>query len=80
MNKVSRILSLAIFSSFMISGCTHVDNSSVSSNPSASDTQEVGDTRIKDIYSLYRANGGEMTYEEWLQSIKGKDGRDGKDG
>lgn len=32
------------------------------------------------IYSLARNAGYEGTYEEWLQSIKGKDGKDGVDG
>ncbi|MCR5786242.1 MAG: hypothetical protein K6G28_00880 [Acholeplasmatales bacterium] len=33
--------------------------------------------KLQGIYALYEANGGTQTYEEWLDSIKGKDGTDG---
>ena len=80
MGKVSKILSLAALSTLFMASCSQNANPSYSSNSVFSDSLEAEDGQIKNIYSLYRANGGEMTYEEWLQSIKGKDGKDGKDG
>ena len=77
MNKVRKMLSLAVLSTVFMVGCSHETGSF---NSGTSDTHEVGDNQIRNIYSLYRANGGELSYDEWLQSIKGKDGKDGKDG
>lgn len=38
------------------------------------------DAQAHDIYELYLANGGSMTYEEWLESIKGEKGDKGDKG
>ena len=35
------------------------------------------DQEIYHIYELYLASGGDLTYEQWLNSIRGKDGADG---
>ena len=35
------------------------------------------ENEIEAIYRLYQANGGNLTYSEWLQSIKGEPGKDG---
>ncbi len=48
-------------------------------------TDPESDSDIREVYSLYVASAEEsgnepMTYEEWLASIKGKDGAPGKDG
>lgn len=37
-------------------------------------------SQIRTIYNLYVENGGDLSYDEWLQTIKGEDGKDGKDG
>lgn len=35
------------------------------------------DPRIVNIYEMYLASGGNLSYEEWLASVRGKDGKDG---
>ena len=38
------------------------------------------DSEIRKIYELYVENGGNLTYEEWLESIKGEKGDTGPQG
>ena len=38
------------------------------------------ETRTREIYNLYVANGGTLTYEEWLEPIKGEQGPKGDKG
>ena len=52
---------------------------------SSENTQQEQDTRIEAVYAQYVAyaeqNGQKpMSYEEWLNTIKGADGKDGEDG
>ena len=43
-------------------------------NGAKSGSNEPGQYRPQDIYALYRNAGGEMTYEQWLETVKGADG------
>ncbi len=72
-----RLLKTLIMSSVLLTGCrTHAD----SSTPMISESTSTVDNEIQKIYESYKANGGTLSYEEWLASIRGKDGMDGKDG
>ena len=55
---------------------SEVSSSQVVSSSSVDETEE----KIRGLYALYKANGGKLSYEEWLETIKGQDGADGKDG
>ena len=49
-----------------------------SSQPAQANTSVVDkDEDIKKIYKLYLDNGGTLSYEEWLATIKGEPGKDG---
>ena len=50
--------------------------SSVPASASSSESSSEED-QIKAVYRLYRANGGTLSYEDWLASIKGEPGKDG---
>ena len=55
-------------------------SSNQSSNPTVdSDVVDpsTSDSEIREIYELYLANGGTLTYEECLATIKGEPGQDG---
>jgi uncharacterized repeat protein (TIGR02543 family) len=77
-------LTLLMLSALMLTGCA-VD-SSVSSDTKTSESASTADSEIMKIYDSYKTNGGTLSYEEWLASIKGEkgdkgdDGMDGKDG
>ena len=43
-------------------------------------TQGNIDSEISEIYQLYLNNGGKLSYEEWLSSIKGEKGDTGEQG
>ena len=45
-----------------------------SSNPQQSQAEQ---TEIERIFQMYRASGGELSYEEWLATVKGDSGKDG---
>ena len=52
---------------------------------SSKDSAQMGDTRIEAVYAqyvVYAEQNGQtpMSYEEWLNTIKGADGKDGVDG
>lgn len=74
------ILSILLFGLTALSAC----NSSSSSNPideqSINEKENERDPEIERIYNLYLSNGGTLTYEEWLATIKGEKGDPGKDG
>ncbi len=44
------------------------------------DEQKDLEENLKAVYNLYLENAGNLSYEDWLNSIKGADGKDGKDG
>lgn len=49
-------------------------------NVSSQSSQDFRDPEIVAVYELYKANGGTLTYEEWLESIKGEKGEKGEKG
>lgn len=53
-----------------------------SSNKQDNTTTSISDLEyaIQQVYLKYQASGGSLTYEEWLESIKGEPGQNGKDG
>ena len=54
-----------------------------SQNPSGDEsaiTDRSNEEEMHRIYNLYLANGGDLTYEEWLASIKGEKGDQGEKG
>ena len=75
-----RKLSVLMLSAILLTGC---GETGTSVQPS---TSESVNNEIMNVYDSYKANGGTLSYEEWLASIKGEkgdkgeDGMDGKDG
>ncbi len=67
--------------SMCLSACDEMVSplANVSSDAETSDgsSQPAEDAKIREIYNLYLENGGTLSYEEWLASIKGEDGADG---
>lgn len=51
-----------------------------SSSSSSSQSGEVINEDIYRIYQLYAASGGTLTYDEWLNTIRGQNGQDGAPG
>jgi len=68
-NKISKII-VGLIIVMLATSCRANDNTSIQSI-----TNE-----IFEVYKLYQANGGELTYEQWLATIKGEKGEDGQDG
>ena len=68
MKKAKKLIAGIALSAMLLTGCNfNRDNSPY--------TPGDGNTfRQQDIYMLYKAAGGEMTYEEWLNTIRGADG------
>lgn len=78
--RKAKKLSVFIFSLIMLFGLAGCNPSS-NSNPTSNETSiNEEDNYIREIYNLYLENGGNLTYEEWLASIKGEKGDPGKDG
>lgn len=78
-----KCLAISLFLSVAACSSTPVSSESISSDNTsmtseASSSIDGDEQKIKDVYQLYLASGGTQTYEEWLNSIKGKDGVDGK--
>ena len=68
MKKAKTLIAGIALSAMLLTGC----NFNRENNPY---TPGNGDTfRQQDIYMLYKAAGGELTYEEWLNTIRGSDG------
>ena len=52
--------------------------STPSSDPaSTSVSVALSETETERVYAMYKANGGNLSYQEWLASIKGEPGADG---
>ena len=64
MKKASKLLVGLALSGMLLTGCNFNRNNSLN---------DVNRQQM-DIYKLYQADGGTLTYEEWLESIKGADG------
>ncbi|MBE6136251.1 MAG: collagen-like protein [Erysipelotrichaceae bacterium] len=81
MKKSINLLTLSLF---VLSGCgtSNISSSLSSDEPfsSLSETTNEEEKQIYQIYELYVSNGGTMTYEEWLDSIKGEKGDKGDTG
>ncbi|MBP5574518.1 MAG: leucine-rich repeat protein [Bacilli bacterium] len=73
------LAALLIAATLSISAC---DNAESNYTPSENSINEIDNYNqdIYKIYKLYLEQGGDLTYEQWLESIRGKDGVDGKDG
>ena len=67
MKKTKMLFASVIAAAMMLTACNFGPSSDNSGNNS-------GNFRQQDIYQLYKAAGGEMSYEEWLESIRGADG------
>ncbi len=74
-NKNRNLLALLLTASsaFALTACAGGDSSSPSSASSE-------DPSIAAVYQAYRDNGGTLSYEEWLASIKGEKGEKGDKG
>ena len=73
------LLSLAVVASLGSCEKNHHDQNSDASSGIVS-TADNSDSKISEIYKLYKENGGTLTYEEWLVSIKGEKGDKGDKG
>ena len=71
------LMSLAVVASLGSCEKNHDQNSDASSGIVST---ENGDSQTRKIYDLYKENGGTLTYEEWLASIKGEKGDKGDKG
>lgn len=71
------LMSLAVVASLGSCEWKHDQNSDASSGIVITDSS---DSKIREIYKLYKENGGTLTYEEWLASIKGEKGDKGDTG
>lgn len=77
-SKISlSLIALSMLAGIGLTGC--FDDSSNSTTPKVSDTTKE-DSQIRTVYEAYKANGGTLSYEEWLQSIKGDKGDKGDTG
>lgn len=67
----------------MLSGCSILPNDNNNDGKEDNTQQEEMsdyEKQTREIYKLYVANGGTMTYEQWLASIKGEKGDKGDQG
>ena len=87
MRKNKSFFAVLLLAAFSISACSMLPNSrpkssadeeiieSQSSEPVT--TSEIKIPEAYQIYQMYLAQGGTMTYEEWLESVRGEPGKDG---
>ena len=84
MRKTSKLFVALLLFGLLTSGCSLMPTAgSRRSKKSSEESQEVVDNfdaKTHEIYELYLANGGTLTYEEWLESIKGAKGDKGDKG
>ena len=66
MRKASKMFVGLALAGMLLTGCNFPNNSQAN--------QSAGVYRQQEIYKLYAANGGTMTYEEWLDTVRGADG------
>ena len=83
MKKTNKLLAIFLLFGLLTSGCSLLPNANVARRRSSSE-EEIAennfDVKTHEIYELYVANGGTLTYEEWLESIKGPKGDKGEKG
>ena len=81
MKKLSKFLVAFLLLGLTTSGCSLLPNASRNRKSSEEEIVETEyDLKTHEIYELYLANGGTLTYEEWLESIKGPKGDKGEKG
>ena len=81
MKKKNRLLVAFLMFGLLTSGCSLMPTAkSRRTKSSQEDVVENFDAKTHEIYELYLANGGTLTYEEWLESIKGPKGDKGDTG
>ena len=64
MKKTKKLFVGLAMLGLLLTGCNGANNGS----------NEPGQYRQQDIYKLYRTAGGDMTYEQWLETVRGADG------
>ena len=67
MKKTSKMFVALALAGMLLTGCNFT-------GPNASLNSQAGTYEKQQIWQLYKAAGGEMSYDEWLASIKGADG------
>ena len=83
MKKRNKFLPLLAVAAMLLTGCDERNASSpVTSNNTGNSVSETSNVNsdIYRVYQAYLANGGELSYEEWLASIKGEKGDKGDKG
>lgn len=71
---------LGMSSCTMLPNAFQKSNNDAASQEASESKQESSQIKIPEayqIYQLYLGTGGTLTYEEWLESVRGKDGKDG---
>ena len=78
MKKTKTLIAGVALMSMLLTGC----NLASRDYSHANDANQGGAAgyRQQDIYMLYKAAGGTLTYEEWLETIKGPQGVQGEKG
>ena len=67
MKKTSKMFVALALAGMLMTGCNF-------NGPNASINSRAGTYEKQQIWQMYKAAGGEMSYDEWLDSIKGVDG------
>lgn len=77
--RIKAFMVMMLATSFLtLASCGKQGESSKSLAPEdPSNSENEGKTKIREIYDLYKASGGNLTYEEWLATIKGEKGDKG---
>ena len=80
--KIKALMVMLLATSFLtLASCGKKGVSSESLAPQSSTySQREGNNKTKEIYDLYKASGGTLTYDEWLATIKGEKGDKGDKG
>ena len=67
MKKTSKMFVGLALAGMLLTGCNF-------QGPNASINSQAGTYEKQQIYQLYKAAGGTMSYDEWLESVRGADG------
>ena len=68
---------LILAAAFSISACNLLPSAHRKSSDDVDDVSEIVMPEAYKIYELYVASGGNLTYEEWLESVRGEKGDPG---
>ena len=77
MKKNKSLLAVLLLTAFSISACSLLPQTSRRSKSSQVSEAEIEMPEAYQIYQLYLSSGGTLTYEEWLESVRGEPGQDG---